>query len=96
MQPDFQQAELDHLSRGGTVYHFGATWHDSPNSKTSVILGPFFNAEAGEDALAMHLLSSGYRLPKWWEYWRWGENRPSKRVLDKFNALVDSPIPVLL
>lgn len=87
-QANFNQAEHDHLARGGTVYYFGATWKESPYFENSVRLGPFFNAEDGEAALVRCLLASSYHPPKWWEYWRWGENRPSKRVLAKLEALM--------
>lgn len=74
-------AELEHLKRGGTLYYYSLEWRDASNSKTGLRVGPYFNREDGEAEFAASLHKAGYRPPKWWEYWRWGDDRPSQRVL---------------
>lgn len=80
-QDEFSQAEREHLARGGTVYHYGFKWRYAPGCETSLRVGPYFNREDGEAEFAASLHKAGYRVPVWWEYWRWGEDRPSKNVL---------------
>lgn len=66
---------------GATLYHFGLLWRDSPDSETSTSMGPYLDKEQGEREFAQTLVNLGYTKPRWWQYWRWSENGPSKNVL---------------
>lgn len=54
------------------IYGRSFTWgynHLSVNGQTS--------AEESTQRLAYFMVGSGYRLPKWYEVYRWFENRPA-------------------
>jgi hypothetical protein len=70
----------------GTMYSYGLSWHRQPGDTTSVSLGPYSDQEQGEQEFAQALTTMGYSKPKWWQYWRWGENRPSDRVLERLRT----------
>lgn len=70
--------ELAHLRKGGIVYHYGWTWRSKHGSTHSIRVGPYFDNEIGEREFITTLFEAGYRLPRWWEIYRWGERRLDK------------------
>ena len=66
-----------------SLYAAGLTWKPSP-AETVSFQSRFFASRAEADEASARILSAmGYREPRWHEYWRWGEMRPSENVLQK-------------
>ena len=68
-----QQTEYELVKEWGALYYTNFTWHTSYDSTATVRCGPFRTPEEGHGWARDAALRSGYRSPKWWEYWRWGE-----------------------
>lgn len=52
------------------------TWADSPSSTTTVRGSYYQTAEECRAAKMKALEEFGYKPPRWWQYWRWGEVEP--------------------
>lgn len=97
-QSGFSAEEMKHLQAGGVILRKAHTWSPSPGGSRTVRWGPFFSdaeLDAAAGGMASDLHAFGYQEPRWWQYWRWGERRPSKEILEAMSRLRASSSPPL-
>ncbi len=58
-------------------YGCSFSWHRNGGVETYSVSGCASRREA-ESAILRYLEEAGYRPPRWWEYWRWDEQKPPK------------------
>lgn len=63
------------------LYSAGFTWNPRSDEKRSFRSEYYATAEEADAVTVKALRELGYRKPRLWEYWRWGEPRPNERVL---------------
>lgn len=72
------QAELhDYLKEHGAAWTYSLSWDGG-----YVSVGPYPNTEECDRQMAVALAAARYTPPRFWQFCRWGETRPSKRVLE--------------
>lgn len=72
------QAEIyNHLRQNGTAWTYSLRWEGGYAN-----VGPLSSREECDRQMAVELAAARYTVPKFWQPWRWGETRPSKRVLE--------------
>lgn len=76
------QAEIyNYLRENGRAWTYSLRWEGGYAN-----VGPFSSREECDRQMAIELSAAGYTVPKFWQFWRWGERRPSKRVLELLNS----------
>ena len=58
---------------GVFLYGYRFTWRGHETSAFG-----FECKRASHESLAETLVSWGWTPPKWWEFWRWGERKPTE------------------
>lgn len=58
-----------------TTYGYDFSW-TSDSGETRITGQGFPTVEERDEAFRKALDAFGYRAPRWWEYWRWGEHQP--------------------
>lgn len=58
-----------------TSYGAWRTWKPSPMMTKRVAVSGHASMKGAERALDKALPDFGYQAAKWWQWWRWGENR---------------------
>lgn len=69
------------LAGGNTAHAQGHVWSPSPGHRLAFESKYYPSLEESEEAAINALRSMGYTPPRWWQWWRWGENKPSERIL---------------
>lgn len=49
------------------------TWHSSQFGRMKTTTGYFLEAHLADQCLVKLLREAGYKRPRWWQFWRWGE-----------------------
>jgi hypothetical protein len=66
---------------GETWYYGGLTWHPKIGVTYGVKSGPFLTKEEADHTTIRQATLMGYKVPRWWQFWRWSERplpSPSK------------------
>lgn len=56
---------------------FGSTGFDHPRHR--------------DLSFARGLVELGYEEPRWWQWWRWDENRPNEDVMALYRQMKEKP-----
>ncbi len=67
------------LPLGTAAYQPQGTWgasHTWSDGRDTYSVSGFESRQGALEVLWRGLNSTGYTLPKWWEFWRWSEQLP--------------------
>lgn len=64
------------LKEWGIIYRKAVRWKSSPDEMHEVMSGKKRTAEAALHEAWMTAFACGYTRPRWWQWYRWGEERP--------------------
>lgn len=66
----------DALGKGTMLYAFGHVWQPEPGHYKSVSGQFYATREEADAAKRRALVEMHYQPPRWWQWWRWGEQQP--------------------
>ncbi|MGN6536036.1 MAG: hypothetical protein ACTHKQ_09960 [Mesorhizobium sp.] len=78
LQPGVDWRDL--IEKHGTLYAAGFAWHPSPGETSAFQKRWYLSKDECDRATAETLRLMGYERPRWWQWWRWNEIKPSKEV----------------
>lgn len=74
----WDNAAYEYLKTHSTAYSFTVKIGDSVYRE-----GFFDNVDSLRDAQARYYRSIGWKPVRFWQFWRWGDTKPSKEVSDR-------------
>lgn len=83
-----QRLAYDFILEHGVAHSYDVTY-----GRDGFSGGFWATSEETQEALARALAMSNYQRPKWWHFWAWGENKPSRKLWQRVLELRASPSP---
>lgn len=78
---DHLRLQRQHLAYSFLNEHGGRAYgYDAQFGSYGLSAGFWQTPEEAEEHMARVLAVSTYQRPKWWHFWAWSENKPSKKV----------------